>query len=139
MKRAFYLLLAAELLLPLGMYGQSVNWIKTADGQTGCKRMIISGQAIKAVLENGEKKSFELRDVLSYFTNDRLFVKMPLYSKGVKGEKVLMEFVRTRDDLSLYKYGEGTPRYFVFRGENLVIELLEGNSAEFQKYFGLNF
>jgi len=38
--------------------------------------------------------------VVSYFSDDKLYLKMPLQTKGEKKE-ALMEFVKTRDEMSL--------------------------------------
>lgn len=137
MKKLFTFFLMAGLFSALCVSGQTASWLKTTDGQVNCKKINVQGETVKVVLENGEKQTFPVSSVLSYFADDKLYLKMPLQTKGEKKE-ALMEFVKTRDDMSLYKLlDKGNYRYLVYKGNEMYVELLDGNRAEFEKFFYL--
>jgi len=135
MKKLLFLLCISGLFMTLAAQGQSGPWIKTADGQINCKKITVSADNVKVVTADGEKRTLPTSSVLSYSQDNLLLIKLPLYIREVKGE-VFMEFVRSKDDLSLYKYSiNGMERYFIYRGENLYVALNDGNKAEFEKFF----
>ncbi len=135
MKKFFAFLLTAGFISTLCLSGQTANWVKTTDGQVNCKKISVQGETIKVVLENGEKQVLQLSSVISYFADDKLYMKMPVQTRGEKKD-ALMEFVKTRDDMSLYKLlDKGNYRYLVYKGNEMYVELLDGNRAEFEKFF----
>lgn len=138
MKKLFFLSLTAGVFMAISANGQQATWVKTADGQINCRKISAKQNELKVVLENGEKKVLPAGTVELYFRDNKLYLKMPLYSKGVKGSPVFMEFVKTRDDLSLYKYLDtNNYRYFVYKGNDFYIELLDDNLAYFKKFFNI--
>lgn len=136
MKKSFILLLTAGLFLTLAVNGQNKDpWIKTDDGQISCLKINVQKETAKVVLENGEKITIPTSTILSYFKDDRLYLKESLYN----GDAVFMEFVGTRDDLQLLKYlDNGTVRYFVYKGGNLYQEILDANRKEFETFFNID-
>ena len=138
MKKLFVILMAAGFLFSLAASGQSSTWYQTSAGQVSCKKITVQGDKLKVVLENGEKQVVQAASVASYFTDDKLFVKKVIFSNGVKQDN-FMEFLKTRDDMSLFMFPDnGTYRYLVYKGDELFIEILEGNRDEFMKFFALN-
>lgn len=136
MKKLFLMFLTAGLILTLTANGQSDPWIKTDNGQVSCQKISIQAKNAKIVLENGEKATVPTSSIHSYFVDGKLYNKMPLYNKGVKSNDVFMELLNTRDDMTLYKYRDlGTVRYFVFKGEDIYQELVDGNTSGFEKFF----
>lgn len=134
MKKSSILLLIAGLFLSLVTYGQSGQWIKTADEQISCLKINVQKETTKIVLNNGEKKTMPTSTISSYFKDDKLYSKMPLNN----GDNVFMEFLRTRDDMSLYKYNDsGTARYFVYKGDDIYMELTDANKSGFEKFFNI--
>jgi hypothetical protein len=138
MKKLFVFIMAAGFLFSLAASGQSSAWYQTADGQVSCKKINVQGDKLKVVLENGEKQVVPAASVSSYYTEDKLFLKKGIFADGVMQEK-FMEFLKTRDDMSLFMFPDnGTYRYLVYKGDELFIEILEGNRDEFMKFFALN-
>ncbi|MDX9948472.1 MAG: hypothetical protein RBS38_14010 [Bacteroidales bacterium] len=138
MKKLFVFIMAAGFLFSLAASGQSSPWYQTADGQVTCKKVAVQGDKLKVVLENGEKQVVPAASVSSYYTEDKLFLKKGIFADGVMQEK-FMEFLKTRDDMSLFMFPDnGTYRYLVYKGDELFIEILEGNRDEFMKFFALN-
>lgn len=138
MKKLFVFLIAAGFLFSLTASGQSSTWYQTADGQVSCKKINVQGDKVKVVLENGEKQFIPAASVSSYFIEDKLFLKKGIFTNGVKQEK-FMEFVKTRDEMSLFMFPDnGTYRYLVYKGDDLFVEVLDGNRDEFMKFFALN-
>lgn len=138
MKKLFFLLLTAGLFMTLIANGQSSPWIKTVDGQVNCKKLTVHGKTANVVLENGEKSVVPVSTILSYYKDGMLYTKMPLYNKGVKGDLVFMEFVRTKEDMSLYKYDDsGNAKYFVYKGDEIYMELSDVNKSGFEKFFNI--
>ena len=137
MKKFFAFFLIAGFISTLCVSGQTATWVKTTDGQVNCKKISVQGETVKVVLENGEKQMLPVSSVISYFADDKLYLKMPVQTRGEKKE-ALMEFVKTRDDMSLYKLlDKGNYRYLVYKGNEMYVELLDGNRAEFEKFFYL--
>jgi len=137
MKKFFAFFLMAGFISTLCLSGQTSNWVKTTDGQVNCKKVSLQGETVKVVLENGEKQTLPVSSVVSFFADDKLYIKMPVQTRGEKKE-ALMEFVKTRDDMSLYKLlDKGNYRYLVYKGNEMYVELLDGNRAEFEKFFYL--
>lgn len=135
MKKLFAFFLIAGFISTLCVSGQTATWVKTTDGQVNCKKISVQGETVKVVLENGEKQMLQVSSVISYFADDKLYLKMPVQTRGEKKE-ALMEFVKTRDDMSLYKLlDKGNYRYLVYKGNEMYVELLDGNRAEFEKFF----
>lgn len=138
MKKLFVFIMAAGFLFSLAASGQSSAWYQTADGQVSCKKINVQGDKLKVVLENGEKQVVPATSVSSYYTEDKLFLKKGVFANGVKQDH-FMEFLKTRDDMSLFMFPDnGTYRYLVYKGDELFIEILEGNRDEFMKFFALN-
>jgi hypothetical protein len=137
MKKLFVFLMAAGFLFSLAASGQSSTWYETADGQVSCKKISVQGDKVKVVLDNGEKQVIPAASVSSYFIEDKLFLKKGIFTNGVKQEK-FMEFVKTRDGMSLFMFPDnGTYRYLVYKGDNLFVEVLDGNRDEFLKFFAI--
>jgi hypothetical protein len=137
MKKFFAFFLMAGFISTFCLSGQTSNWVKTTDGQVNCKKVSLQGETVKVVLENGEKQTLPVSSVVSFFADDKLYIKMPVQTRGEKKE-ALMEFVKTRDDMSLYKLlDKGNYRYLVYKGNEMYVELLDGNRAEFVKFFYL--
>lgn len=135
MKKFFAILITGILYFSLSVNGQDLTWIKTADGQVNCKKITVNGETVKVVLDNGEKQTLPASEVNSYYSDEKLFIKMPCVTNGKKNE-TFMEFVRTRDEMSLYRFTDsGTYRYIVFKGNEMYQELLDGNTAVFEKFF----
>jgi hypothetical protein len=135
MKNLLILLVAAGLFITIQANATSAEWIKTIDGQVSCLKITVQGSSLKVVTENGEKKSLPVSSIVSYYTGNKLYVKLPLYNLEIKGD-VFMEFVRSNEDLSLYKYAiNGTDRFFVYKGDQLYVALNNGNKTEFEKFF----
>lgn len=138
MKKLFVFFMAAGFLFSLAASGQSFTWYQTAGGQVSCKKINVQGDKLKVVLENGEKQVVPAASVSSYYTEDKLFLKKGIFANGVKQDH-FMEFLKTRDDMSLFMFPDnGTYRYLVYKGDELFIEILEGNRDEFMKFFALN-
>lgn len=130
--------MAAGFLFSLAASGQSFTWYQTDGGQVSCKKINVQGDKLKVVLENGEKQVVPAASVSSYYTEDKLFLKKGIFANGVKQDH-FMEFLKTRDDMSLFMFPDnGTYRYLVYKGDELFIEILEGNRDEFMKFFALN-
>ncbi len=53
----------AGLLSTLCVSGQTANWVKTTDGQVNCKKISVQGEAVKVVMENGEKQTLPIYSV----------------------------------------------------------------------------
>lgn len=139
MKKLFSFLVAAGLIITLNANSQSTGWVMTTDGQVSCRKVSVQGDNVKIVLENGEKKVYPASNVSSYYMDDVLFTKMPLVIKGKK-EDVFMEFMKKRDDMSLFRYLDNSSvRYLVYKGEDLSVEIMDGNKDQFEKYFYLQF
>lgn len=137
MKKVTLFLMTVGLIFSLGAKGQTSAWVQNSDERVNCKKVSVLGENVKVVLENGEKKTFPCSSVTSYFYDDKLYVNLPLQVKGEK-KGCFMEFIMTRDDMSLYKYaGNGNFRYFVYKGTDLYVELLDGNLREFEKFFNV--
>lgn len=135
MKNLFLILLSAGLFLTLQVNGKSAPWLQTSDGQVNCVKLTVENSDFKVVTSDGMEKSLPAASVMSYSVDNKLYVKLPLYILEVKGE-VFMEFVRTRDDLKLFKFEvNGADRYFVYKGNDLYVPLNDGNKAAFEKFF----
>ncbi|HNX79632.1 MAG TPA: hypothetical protein PKJ24_07105 [Prolixibacteraceae bacterium] len=135
MKNLFLILLGAGLFLTLQVNAKSAPWLQTAEGQLSCVKLTVDNSDFKVVTADGQEKSLPVTSVMSYSVNNKLYVKLPLYILEVKGE-VFMEFVRTRDDLKLFKYEvNGADRYFVYKGDKLYVPLNDSNKSAFEKFF----
>jgi len=138
MKKLFVLLISVGFLFSLTASAQSSAWYQTAEGQVSCKKINDQGDRLRVVLDNGEKKNIPAASVSSYFIDDKLFVKKELFTDGVKQEQ-FMEFLKTRDDMSLFLFSDkGSYRYLVYKGDELFVEVLEGNRDEFMRFFHMN-
>lgn len=136
MKKLFAMLLTAGLFITLTSNGSTVNWVKTNEGQLNCQKITAQGEKLKVVLENGEKTTLDASSVVSYFVDEKLYVKMPIFTKGIKGE-AYMEFIKTRDNLSLFRFvDKGLYRYIVYKNNELYLEVTD-NMGEFDKFFNL--
>ncbi len=140
MKKQLLILLALCSITTCAVSGQTRPWIKTSDGQINCKKISVYKDEVKVILENGEKKNLTINDVDSYFRDGSLFIKVPLFNKGGKDKTVFMESLANKDDQQLYRYldSPGYSRYFVYKGENLVIEVTDANKEAFSKYFNIS-
>ena len=136
MKKSFIFLLTAGLFLTLAANGQKKDpWIKTDDGQINCVKINIQKETAKVVLENGEKTTIPTSTISSFFKDDKLYYKMPLYN----GDMVFMQFLGIRDDMRLFRHSDsGTARYFVYKGNDLYQEILDANRKEFETFFNIN-
>jgi hypothetical protein len=135
MKNLFLILLSAGLFLTLNVNGKSNPWIQTVDGQVNILKITVDASDFKVETIDGIERSLPATAVMSYSVDNKLYVKLPLYILEVKGE-VFMEFVKTRDDLKLFKYEvNGSDRYFVYKGDNLYVPLNDSNKAAFEKFF----
>jgi len=140
MKKLVSLLIVPGLFLTFGASAQSTKWVKTLDEQVNCKKISLQESNLKIVLESGEKKVLPQDEVLLYCTGDQIFKKLPIYIDKLQKE-VFMEFIKARDELSLYKYTVETKekimenRYFVYKANEFYIGVGDGNREEYEKYF----
>lgn len=140
MKKILFFLFAAGLFFTNSINGQSVNWIKTNGEQIECKKIRPQENSVKIVTSNNEKQIIPQSQIESYFTDGKHFVKKVLVSKN-ENREVFMEFIKTRDNLSLFKYTLVTNdkswdvKYLVYKGDEFYLEVIDANRSEFEKFF----
>ncbi len=147
MKKNFILLFTAGLFLTVIVNGQSDNWIKTTDGLISCKKITNLNDELRLVFENGEKQRIPSNSVLSFNKNGKLYEKMPLYEKGLKEGMKFMKFLSSHEDMRLYEFydksfqkrnkNRSSKRYFIYKGEELYIELTLADYSGFEKDFNV--
>jgi hypothetical protein len=132
----------------------SASWVLTTEGKMNCKKINIGYNKARVVLENGQKKTIPVDLINSYTLNGKVFNKLPLYQVGKQTNKmVFMELIKTKSDLSLYKYeyfnyGRSAYdfkdlnaklfSYFLYdNGRKLLMELDEKSLLNVCKLFGL--
>ncbi|MEZ5070729.1 MAG: hypothetical protein R2751_07130 [Bacteroidales bacterium] len=137
MKKVGIVLLATFVLTQVSI-GQSGTWVKTGDGQVACTKVAVGNSTTKVVLASGEKQSIPTSAVLSYAKEGTEYVKMPRFDRGAKSGEEFMELVKTRDNMSLYRFRDmGSFRYVIYKGTDFYLEVTNGLETEFEDYFGI--
>lgn len=98
------------------------------------------------VKSTGEKVKFKRADVIAYSIGGEQFEKMPIYENNQdSGSNDFMKLVSYRNGMRLYEYEyknmatrKQSRRYYVFRGENYVVEMDYKNNETLSAFFGGN-
>jgi len=150
MKKLFAFILAAAYCIAGIAHEPYVIRVDSKSGKLDCKRVNIGITNARIVLDNGEKIILPVDEINSYSLNDKMFTKLPLHKNGQPtGKMAFMELVKTRGDLSFYRYGrydtesmhpsELVYDYFVFSGNKLHLELNNATLPSVCKFFNLSY
>ncbi len=149
MKRLFFLLLAVGYCLASISAEPAGSWILSNTGKLNMKKISFGVSNARIVLENGKKLTIPVEQISSYSINGKVFNKLPLYKEGKStGQMAFMELVKTKGELSLYKYGMTddfvspdlqvrTYNYLLYNGDKLQQELDQKSMPDIFKSFGI--
>jgi hypothetical protein len=148
MKKLFVLLVAALYCLGAIAAEPTSSWIKSTSGKMNIKSISFGIKNARIILENGKTLKLPIVDLSSYSVNGKVFDKMPVYKYGrPSGEKVFMELMGTRGELSFYKYEtfnfesikphDTDTNYAIYNGDKLHLALTSETLENVCKYFGL--
>lgn len=98
------------------------------------------------IKSDGVRMEFNKENVISYIKRGEYFEKMPVYKNNeLTGEKDFMKVVESKNGMILleYKYvdkvtGNKMLKYFVIKGNKLVVEMDEKNKSTLSIYFGIS-
>lgn len=114
------------------------EWVKTAEGQLDCSKVSVHKATTQVTLATGEKKNIPTSDIESYSVKGKEYVRKPFYEKGNIKSTVFMEFVKTMDDMSLYKFTDmenSLTRYYMFKDGDYYMEITPASMKEFAAFF----
>ncbi len=128
------------------------DYIKTRDGNMYFATFNFGMKNLRARHTDGRLFKINYADVVSYKKDNTVYEKKNLYEGKVPtGNSVFMELVCQKSDLKLYRYKEygtyfdctnfsfckGNTRYFVYRGDEFVVELTAKNVQTICRFFEL--
>ena len=124
-------------------------WVVTNEGKMDCSRITIGPLKAHVVLENGDRKVLSANEIISFAVNGKVFYKLPLFEYGKPTNKmVFMELLKTKCDLSLYKYEHANfnksdlhatlVSYYLYEGNKYYMEVDEKSMQSIFKFFGFS-
>jgi len=128
------------------------DYIQTRDGNMYFATFNFGMKNLRARHTDGRLFKIRYADVVSYKKDNTVFEKKALYEGKVPtGYSAFMELVCQKNDLKLYRYKEygtyfdcrnfsfckGNTRYFVYRGDEFIVELTAQNVQTICRFFEL--
>jgi hypothetical protein len=143
---------SSAVLLCLSGFAKELgdSWVVVDQGKLECKRITIGYNKARIVLANGNKKTIQISDITSYAQYGKIYNKMPIYINNMPtGQKVFMELIRTRGNLSLYRYenpslesinlSNKVSSYFVYNGDKMLLTADERSLPNIAEVFNVSF
>ncbi len=136
------LVILSVVLISASLTAQSGgDYVKTNDGTFFLKKIKVNkDESISGIKSNGERTKFDKDEVVAYVVKGDYFQKMPIYENNVfTGEKDFMKLLETKKGMVLleYKPQSKAKKYFVFKDQQLVVEMDEKNKQSLTAYFDL--
>jgi hypothetical protein len=150
MKKSIVVLCAVLLSLAGFSAIPGVKLVVTNEGTVKCQKISLGVKNAHIILENGEKSIIPVEHINSYIAEGKQFDNLELYKDGKSANKmVFMELVKSRGDLSLYKYeahdyDSYTPSdtystFYVYRGGKLYLEITDKSLPNVFQFFDVKF
>jgi hypothetical protein len=146
--KKFALLLSMVLLSASFLLARDVsNYVKTQEGVFFFKNLRYGlNCCLIGKTSDGKLVKFKKCDVIAYCKEGVNYEKMPVYKNNkLTGEEDFMKVVCLRNGLKLYEYEylskktEGLlRRYYVFRGDQFVVEMDNTNKPSLTAFFKQN-
>jgi hypothetical protein len=117
------------------------DYVKTNDETFFFKKIKVNkDESISGIKSNGERSTFDKDEVTAYVVKGDYYQKMPVFENNVfTGEKDFMKLIETKKGMVLleYKTQNKITKYFVFKDQQLVVEMDEKNKQSLTAYFDL--
>ena len=138
------LILSMVLLSTTFILANDGDYVKTKDGVYFLKNL---HHGLKCCLvgktATGEKMKFKKEDISSFCIDNVIYEKMPVYKNNIMtGEEDFMKAISYRNGLKLYEYeyiskksNTEARRYYVFKGNQYVVEIDGGNKQNVTAFF----
>jgi hypothetical protein len=120
------------------------DYVVTDDGVTFFQKVkyTASNNFMIGITDSGEKVRISTTDISSYRKNGEVYKKTKLTGKGKGCDNcVFMQLLKSRHGFSLYLYncldtnGNAIQRCFVYKGDQLVLEVNKDNYLQIIKFF----
>ncbi|MFN8255589.1 MAG: hypothetical protein U0W24_07865 [Bacteroidales bacterium] len=141
-KIAFLLVMA--LLSATFVFAHGGDYVKTSKGVYFMKKVRFGVNCcLVGITDKGEHMNFQKADIISFSKNGAMYEKMPVYKNNqLTGEEEFMKLVSVRNGMKLYEYeyiskksGEQSRRYYVFKGDKLIVEMNNTNRQTLTDFF----
>lgn len=128
------------------------DYILTRDGNMYFATFNFGMKNLRARHTDGRLFKVRYADVVSYRKDNTVYEKKALYEGKIPtGNSVFMELIGQKNDLKLYRFREygtyfdcltysfckGNTRYFVYRGDEYIVELTPRNVQTILRFFEL--
>ncbi len=144
MKKLAFILLTALISTTAFCAEPDESWVKTDEGQTQCEKVVVRKGYLYVTCKDGKQQQFPVSEVTSYSKKGKTYIKHSIftenYQPGAKKSEVFMQLVASKDGMDLLRYtGSTGVRVFVFKGDQLVQELISTNPnrKEYYEFFGI--
>lgn len=120
------------------------DYVVTDDGVSFFQKVKygVNHNFLIGITETGEKVKFTREDIKSYRKNGEVYQKTKLLEKGKDCNNcVFMKLLKTRHGFNLYlydcidSYGNAIQRCFVYKGDQLVLEVDKENYLQIVNFF----
>jgi hypothetical protein len=149
MKKIILLVIISVLTLTGFSESPTGNFYMGSDNEKHyCKKINLEKDSAVAILENDEKMVIPVSEIKMYRLNGVTFEKLPVYMNNQNTDTyAFMEFITTRAGLRLYKYStreeisgkhRKTKKYYVFKGNQLWMEITDKNRSTQSDFFDVS-